>query len=114
MSVAAHRFDNAKRRRLEAHERQRYLTPPYVLEPVRRLLGGIELDPCTQADNPTGASMFYCPPQEGRVLPRMLESYGSTRHTANYANGVRDSPRKRQTTGAILFGEALANVWPCK
>jgi hypothetical protein len=69
MSVAAHRFDNAKRRRPEHHARQAMLTPPYVLEPVRRLLGGIELDPCTEPDNPTGADRFYCPPQDGCVLP---------------------------------------------
>jgi hypothetical protein len=46
MTIAEHRFDNAKRRRPEHHARQAMLTPPYVLEPVRQLLGGIELDPC--------------------------------------------------------------------
>ena len=69
MSTAAHRFDNAKPRRPEHHARQAMLTPPYVLDPVRRLLGGIELDPCTEVDNPTGAARFYCPPQDGCALP---------------------------------------------
>lgn len=65
MSVATHRFDNAKRRRPEDHPRQVMLTPSYVLEPIRSLLGGIELDPCTEPDNPTRADRFYCLPQDG-------------------------------------------------
>lgn len=69
MSAAAHRFDNEKRRRPEQHARQRWLTPAYVLEPVRALLGGIGLDPCTEPDNPTRAGKFYCPPADGCALP---------------------------------------------
>jgi hypothetical protein len=66
MTVAETRFSNALRRRPEADEGQRYLTPSYVLEPVRRLLGGvIGLDPCTEPNNPTRATVFYCPPQDG-------------------------------------------------
>lgn len=45
------------------------LTPPYVLEPLRALLGGIGLDPCTEPDNPTGASQFYHLPDDGCALP---------------------------------------------
>jgi hypothetical protein len=67
-AVAVHRFDNAKRRRPESHVRQAMLTPGYVLEPIRELLGGIGLDPCTEADNPTQASVFYCPPADGCEL----------------------------------------------
>jgi hypothetical protein len=67
---AMSRFDNAKRRRTETHERQRMLTPEYVLEPVRSLFGGIiGLDPCTEPDNPTNAQKFYSPPDDGAVLP---------------------------------------------
>ena len=69
MSVAVHRFDNAKRRRPESHARQAMLTPSYVLEPVRLLLGGIGLDPCTEPDNPTNAERFYSPPDDGCALP---------------------------------------------
>lgn len=69
MSEARHRFDNAKRRRPESHARQAMLTPSYVLEPVRELLGGrIALDPCTDPDNPTAAEQFYCLPADGCVL----------------------------------------------
>lgn len=67
--IATHRFDNAKRRRPESHARQAMLTPGYVLEPIRELLGGIGLDPCTEPDNPTGAAAFYCLPQDGAELP---------------------------------------------
>ena len=66
---ARHRFDNDKRRRPESHDRQAMLTPPYLLEPVRRALGGIGLDPCTDADNPTQAERFYCLPDDGCLLP---------------------------------------------
>lgn len=67
---ASHRFDNAKRRRAGAHDRQRMLTPEYVLALVRKLFGGrIDLDPCTEPNNPTGARLFYSLPEDGRVLP---------------------------------------------
>jgi hypothetical protein len=46
------------------------LTPAYVLEPVRALFGGsIGLDPCTEVDNPVGASAFYAPPVDGCAMP---------------------------------------------
>lgn len=67
--VAAHRFDNGKRRRPDHHARQAMLTPSYVLEPIRRALGGIGLDPCTESDNPTNADAFYHLPMDGAVLP---------------------------------------------
>lgn len=66
MGDAAHRFDNAKRRRDGNHDRQRMLTPAYALEPIRAVLGGvIGLDPCTEEDNPTGALKFYALPVDG-------------------------------------------------
>lgn len=67
--IAAHRFDNAKRRRPDHHARQAMLTPAYVLEPIRHLLGSIDLDPCTEPDNPTGAAKFYHLPMDGCALP---------------------------------------------
>lgn len=66
---AAHRFDNEKRRRPEHHARQAMLTPAYVLEPLRELLGGFDLDPCTEPDNPTNAHKFFSPPSDGCALP---------------------------------------------
>jgi hypothetical protein len=67
--LAGYRFDNAKRRRPEHHARQAMLTPVDLVERIRRLLGGIELDPCTEPDNPTGATRFYCPPTDGCAMP---------------------------------------------
>ena len=71
MSEAVHRFDNAKRRRPEEHERQARLTPPYLLEPIRNAFDcrEIELDPCTEPDNPTKAVRFFSPPTDGCVQP---------------------------------------------
>jgi hypothetical protein len=68
-SIAHHRFNNTLRRRSESDDGQRYLTPEYILSPVRALLGGIELDPCSEPDNPTGASQFFFPPLDGCELP---------------------------------------------
>lgn len=49
---------------------QRQLTPAYVLEPVREALGGvIALDPCTEPDNPTGATRFYTVDDDGLSQP---------------------------------------------
>jgi hypothetical protein len=62
-------FNNKLRRRLETHPSQAQLTPLYVLNEVRRLLGQIELDPCTEPDNPTEAERFYCLPTDGCVEP---------------------------------------------
>jgi len=66
---AAHRFDNEKRYRDNTHDRQRMLTPKYILEPISSILGGIGLDPCTEPDNPTGAQRFFAPPTDGLVWP---------------------------------------------
>lgn len=84
--LAANRFDNVKRRRPESHARQAMLTPSYALEPIRELLGGIGLDPCTEPDNPTRADQFYCLPADGATLPWTAESvfcnppYGEARN----------------------------------
>lgn len=60
------KFDNAKRRRDECHPRQSMLTPAYILEPIRHLLGGnIGLDPCTEPDNPTLAEAWISLPEDG-------------------------------------------------
>lgn len=57
---AGHRFNNDLRYGDGDHPRQWHLTPGYVLERVRRDLGGvIGLDPCTFPDNPVGADHFY-------------------------------------------------------
>lgn len=63
------RFDNDLRYRPGDHPAQRQLTPVYVLEPVRAALGDIDLDPCTELDNPTSAHRFYTVASEVRDRP---------------------------------------------
>lgn len=68
--IAGHRFNNDVRYRTNKHPNQRQLTPGYVLAPVRQALGGeIELDPCTEPDNPTGAQRFYTEADDGLTSP---------------------------------------------
>lgn len=66
---ASRRFNNALRYRDDAHPNQRQLTPPYILEPVRRALDGIDLDPCTEPDNPTGAAQYFTAENDGAAEP---------------------------------------------
>lgn len=66
---AAFRFQQGLRRRPEDHPNQAQLTPEYVLKAVRRILGTIELDPCTEPDNPVGAERFFTPPVDGCAEP---------------------------------------------
>ena len=47
-----------------------YLTPPEILEPVRKYFGGlIPLDPATTNDNPTQASTFMTLADDGLSMP---------------------------------------------
>jgi hypothetical protein len=72
---ASTRFNNDLRYRGDAHPNQTQLTPSYALEPIRKALGGsIELDPCTEPDNPTGAKRFYSLPTDGAEEPWDAES----------------------------------------
>ncbi|XTZ17077.1 DNA N-6-adenine-methyltransferase [Micromonospora echinospora] len=67
---AASRFNNALRHRAEHHPAQTAITPNYILDPVRAMLGGtIYLDPCTTPDNPVEALHFYTPPTDGAAQP---------------------------------------------
>lgn len=99
---AKHRFDNAKRRRGEHHPNQRQLTPAYILEPIRELLGGIGLDPCTEADNPTRAKTFYSPPQDGCSLPWDAETV--------FCNPPYGEARNRWVERAVAEGGVRAVV----
>lgn len=125
MSIAASRFDNEKRRRPEHHARQAMLTPGYILEPVRRLLGGIELDPCTEPDNPTRATGFYCLPQDGCVLPWDARTvfcnppYGEVRDRwvdrciAEAGRGVRIVLLMPAATDTRIFQKAFTSCTTC-
>lgn len=122
MSNAAFRFNNDLRRRAEDHPNQTQFTPAYVLEPVRRDLGGIELDPCTTPDNPVGADRFYAPPQDGAALPWDAKSifvnppYGEARArwlkraTEAAATGTRVVVLVPAHTDTRVFQAALATA----
>jgi phage N-6-adenine-methyltransferase len=44
-------------------------TPLWLVERIREAFGGvIDLDPCTTAENPVGATKFYAPPDDGIAL----------------------------------------------
>lgn len=88
---AAHRFNNDLRYRDEAHPNQRQLTPPYILDPVRTALGGvIDLDPCTEPDNPTNARVFYTAEMDGAAT-----SWNSPNIASVYVNPPYGKVRER-------------------
>jgi hypothetical protein len=87
---AAHRFNNDLRYRDDGHEMQRQLTPAYVLEPVREALLGIDLDPCTEPDNPTDARLFYTATTDGASEP-----WNMTTVTSIYVNPPYGKARER-------------------
>lgn len=102
------RFDNAKRRRPENHDRQRQLTPAYILEPCRVLLGGFDLDPCTEPDNPTQARRYCCPPRDG-----CADSYpwwGSSTSWSVWCNPPYGEARGRWTRRCVDAGAEGSRV----
>lgn len=67
---AGARFNNAIKYRPDAHDRQAFLTPEYVMCHVRSMFGGtIGLDPCTEPGNPQRARKFFCLPTDGCTEP---------------------------------------------
>jgi hypothetical protein len=58
----------ARLKPLMSSERQDWQTPDCVLERVRAI-APIGLDPCTTAENPVGASIFYTPGDDGLSMP---------------------------------------------
>lgn len=101
-SGAHHRFNNDLRYRDDAHEMQRQLTPRYVLEPVREALGGIGLDPCTEADNPCGAERFYTAATDGAEEPWDAETI--------YVNPPYSKARERWVKRCIEAAAAGSRV----
>jgi hypothetical protein len=101
--TALYRFDNEKRRRPESHARQAMLTPAYVLEPIREMLGGIDLDPCTEPDNPTGARQWFYLPRDG-----CSESWEKARSV--FCNPPYGEARDRWVKRCITEGENRAVV----
>ena len=122
---ASHRFNNDLRYRPDDHPNQTQFTPEYVLDPIRRALGGIELDPCTTPDNPVGADRFYAPPVDGLAEPWDAETifvnppYGKAREKwvdrciAEGGPGRRIALLIPAHTDTRCFQRALMSAWSC-
>jgi hypothetical protein len=107
-SLARTRFSNALRNRPGDDPAQVYLTPGYILGPVREALGGvIGLDPCTTAANPAGAERFYCPPADGTRLP-----WDAATIFVNPPYGQARVPWVRRCISAALAGSAVVLLIP--
>jgi hypothetical protein len=100
---ADHRFNNELRYRTATHDQQRQLTPAYILGPVRDVLGGsIELDPCTEPDNPTDAQRFYTVTDDGLSKPWDAESI--------FVNPPYGKAREPWVDRCVQAGDAGARV----
>jgi phage N-6-adenine-methyltransferase len=53
----------------ERDRRSSYQTPPALVARIRTVLGGIQLDPCTNPSNPCAAERFYTPSDDGILQP---------------------------------------------
>lgn len=53
----------------DSSTRDDWVTPPWLVERVRYVLGEIDLDPCTNPANPTKAVRWICPPDDGLNMP---------------------------------------------
>lgn len=107
MSVAAYRFSNDLRYRDALDDRNTALTPAYILEPIRQAIGGIDLDPCSTPDNPTGAVKFYAPPQDGLALDWPYESI-----YVNPPYGKAREPWVDRCIQAEQYGTRIALLMP--
>jgi len=101
--TAIDRFNNDLRYRAEDHPNQTQLTPGYILDPVREVMGGtITLDPCTTPDNPVGADRFYTPPQDGAELPWDAETI--------FVNPPYGKARERWVERCVMAGALGSKV----
>lgn len=94
-NVAGYRFNNELRRRTETADEQVHLTPEYVLDPVRRVLGGsIGLDPCTTPENPVGANdLLRFPKTVRRTLGQPVRCSATRRTAKQGSGGYEDASR---------------------
>lgn len=65
----SHGRDNRKRWRVESHPSNTWFTPAELTSRFREIMGSIELDPCTVAENPVGAQRFYTAKDDGILMP---------------------------------------------
>lgn len=108
MTVALHRMSNSLRYRKSDDPRQTYMTPEYALGPIRADLGGvIDLDPCTIAENPTGATRFFTVADDGLVQP-----WNAARIFVNPPYGKAREPWVHRCVEAANGGAAVVLLMP--
>jgi hypothetical protein len=121
MAVAEHRFDNAKRRRAALHPAQRQLTPEYLLAPLRELLGGIELDPCTEPGTvkrervgPIESSATIERPGGGTSgeISGRSSFHAATRLPIGSTSSLLDPKSVSSTTSSTPFSRLNTASWP--
>ena len=110
---AGDRFNNDLRCRSSDHSRNRLLTPPYILEPVRAALGGeIGLDPCTEVDNPTAALMFYTAQDDGLSQPWSFRPISNPSIFCNPPYGKAREPWVENCISAGELGQRVILLIP--
>lgn len=101
-------------------------TPQWVLDLARGVMGGINLDPCTQSSNPTKATRFYTQADDGLIqdwcgtvwmnppystplpwLKKLVESYQSDEVESAIAL-VKAGTLQNRGTGALIQESASA------
>jgi DNA N-6-adenine-methyltransferase (Dam) len=106
--AASHHFDNGLKYRDGAHEGNERFTPPEIMEPVRRALGGVvDLDPCTHISNPTAARRIFALPADGLALPWIAGTV-----YVNPPFGVAKDPWVRRCMQAARAGSAVVLLVP--
>jgi len=99
-----------------------YLTPPSILDPVRRYFGGtIPLDPASTPTNPCGAVRHYFPPNHDGLSLSWGEdvTWGEVRPWGVYVNppygrSIRDWMEKiamEAEVGVVVLALLPANRW---
>lgn len=108
MSLAEYRMSNSLRYRASDDPKQTYMTPEYALDPIRLDLGGsIDLDPCTIAENPTGAERFFTFDDDG-----LTQSWSAERIFVNPPYGKAREPWVYRCIEAASTGAKVVLLIP--
>lgn len=109
---ASHRFNNDLRYRDPSDPANTQFTPAYVLAPVIQALGGIGLDPCTTADNPTGAERFYTITEDGLASPWNAPPHWLPSVFCNPPYGKAREPWVARCMSAGMAGQRVVLLMP--
>lgn len=106
---AASRFNNAVRYRAGDDPAQTVLTPAYLIGPIRELLGGIDLDPCTTPDNPTRALRFFTAEMNG-LAHDWLVDFDDVYDPSIFVNPPYGKARRPWVDRCVAAGDQGARV----